>query len=221
MRLNARQVLGLLSVWLMLLPLPSVGQSTASHAPPNTPNTKRIEGTVARVDGNELLLTVKGGTTETYQLAPSAQLLVARPGQMADLTSGKSVGCTSIYSQGDKVLAGECHIYSDSTQGPAKGQVSTDASGTGTIEGTIADVRDNPVAVKGKGRSVLVQITSKEGTTTMTVSSLTKITVVRTGDASALKAGVKVRGISVQAADGTGVIQRLTMVVGKLSRLDH
>ena len=46
----------------------------------------------------------------------------------------------------------------------------------------------------------------------MTVSSLTEINVIRPGDASALKLGARVRGISQQAADGTGVIQMLTIM---------
>jgi hypothetical protein len=199
-------------VWVTLLPPPSFGQTTASHAPPNTPNTKRIEGTVVRVDGNELLLKAKGGTTESYQLAPSIQLMASRPGQMSDLSSGKSAGCTSIYSQGDKVLAGECHIFSDGMHGFAAGHGTADTSGTATITGTIADVRDNVDAVKGRGPSILLQLTSKDGTTKLTVSSLTEITVVRPADASALKPAAKVRGISEQAADGTGVIQTLTIM---------
>jgi hypothetical protein len=216
MRLSARHVLSLLCLWIALLPPPSFGQGTPSHAPPNTPNTKRIEGTVTRVDGNELLLKVKGGTTETYQLAPAIQLAVARPGQMSDLSAGKSAGCTSIYSQGNKVLAGECHIFSDGMHGFTESPGTTDASGNATINGTIADVRDNVDAAKGQERSILLRITSKEGATTMTVSSLTEITVVRAGDASALKPGVKVRGISAQAADGTGVIQVLTIMGSSL-----
>jgi hypothetical protein len=211
MRLSARYVLALLSRWIAFLPLPSFGQ-TASHAPPNTPNTKRIEGTVARVDDNELLLKVKGGTTETYQLAPSVQLILARPGQMSDLSSGKSVGCTSIYSQGAKVLAGECHIFSDGMHEFAGAHGITGASSTPTISGSITDVRDNGDAPKGTGRSILIQISGEEGTTTMTVSSLTEINVIRPGDASALKLGARVRGISQQAADGTGVIQMLTIM---------
>jgi hypothetical protein len=212
MRLNTRHVLGQLSVWITLLPPPSFGQATASHAPPNTPNTKRIEGTVARIDGNELLLKVKGGTTETYQLAPAVQLVAARPGQMSDLSLGKSAGCTSIYSHGDKVLAGECHIFPDGMHGFSQGHGATDASGNSTINGTIANVADNEDADKTKGPSILLQISSKDGTTTMTVSSLTEITVVRPADASVLKPGAKVRGISEQAADGTGVIQVLTIM---------
>jgi hypothetical protein len=215
MRPNARQVLRLLSISIALLPLSSFGQATNSHAPPNTPNTKRIEGTVARIDGSELLLRVKGGTTETYQLAPSVQLLASRPGQMSDLRSGKSAECTSIYSQGDKVLAGECHIFPDGTHVFPQGHGTADASGTSTINGTIASVRDNVDADKAKGRSVLVEITSREGTTTMTVSSLTGITLVRPADASALMPGARVRGISEQAADGTGVIQSLSVLTSR------
>src|SRR5665213_1438574 len=139
MRPKARHVLSLLSVWITLLSPPSFGQATASHAPPNTPNTKRVEGTVARVDGNELLLKVKGGTTETYQLAPSVQLVLARPGLMSDLSSGKSVGCTSIYSQGTTVLAGECHIFPEGMHELAGGQGSMGASSTPTISGPLTD----------------------------------------------------------------------------------
>jgi hypothetical protein len=214
MRPSARYVLGLLTGWIAFLPPPSFGQVTPSHAPPNTPNTKRIEGTVARIDGNELLLKVKGGTTETYQLAPSIQLVLARPGLMSDLSDGKTVRCTSIYSQGTKVLAGQCDIFPDSMHDFAEIHGVPEASSTPAFRGTVTDVRDNPEAAKGKERSVLIQITYPQGATTMTVSSLTHISLIRVGDASALKSGVQVRGISQQAADGTGVIQTLTIMSG-------
>jgi hypothetical protein len=85
------------------------------------------------------------------------------------------------------------------------------ASSTPTISGPITDVRDNVEAAKGTGRSILIRISGGEGAT-MTVSSLTDITVIRPGDASALKPGAQVRGVSQQAADGTGVIQMLTIM---------
>ena len=46
----------------------------------------------------------------------------------------------------------------------------------------------------------------------MTVSSLTEVSLVDPGDASLLKPGARVRGVSQQAADGTGVIQTLTVL---------
>ena len=151
-RLHAQWVRGFLMVSAALLPPAGFAQATASHAPPNTPNTKHIEGTVTRVDGNELLLKVKGGTTETYQLAPSAQLGLARPAQMSDLSSGKSVSCTSIYSEGAKVLAGECRILPDGMHEFMKGHDTPDTSNTPTISGTITDVRDDAQGVNASAR---------------------------------------------------------------------
>ncbi len=209
--INSRHVLGLLGAGALLLSLPGFGQ-TASHAPPNTPNAKRIEGTIARVDGNELLLKVKGGTTETYQLSPAVQMIRSRPGQMSDLSAGKIVGCTSIYNQGGTVLAGECHISPDGMQGIEETHGTTQTADADTINGTVTDVRNDGDSAPGKIRRIFVQITYREGATVLTVTSLTKIYVITAGDASALKPGVRVRGVSQQGADGTGVIQRLTIM---------
>jgi hypothetical protein len=208
-----RSIPGLLSACLALLPLVSIGQSTPSHAPPNTPNIKRIEGTLARVDGNEILLKVKGGTTETYQLSPAVQIVLARPGSIADLTPGESAGCTSIYNNGTAQLASECHVFSEEMHGFAGDQGPVQGSSTPTIEGTITDVRTDPEAYNGNETRLLVRIGAQGLATTMKVSSLTEITLIKSGDASALKRGAKVRGISEQAVDGTGVIQMLTIIV--------
>jgi hypothetical protein len=209
---NMRSVPVLLSVCLALLPLVSIGQTAPSHAPPNTPNIKRIEGTVARVDGNEFLLRVKGGTTETYQLSPAVQIALSRPGLMTDLSLGESAGCTGIYNDGAAELASECHVFSEGMHGFAQGPGPSQSSSTPAIEGTITDVRANLSADNGKGTHLLVRIGDQERATTMKVSSLTEITVIQPGDPSALKTGAKVRGISEQAVDGTGVIQMLTIM---------
>ena len=156
MRPRGRQVLVLLGAWIAVLPLPGLGQNPASHAPPNTPHIKQIEGMVARVDGNEFLLTVKGGTTETYQLSPAVQIVRSRPGLMSDLSPGKFVGCTSVYDEGAKGLAGECHIFPDGMRGLAQPEPAA-------ITGTINDVRDDVGAVPGKGPRVLIHIARQEG----------------------------------------------------------
>ncbi len=183
MRPTARHLLVLLRAWIAFLPLPGVGQTAASHAPPNTPNIKKIEGTVARIDGNEFLLRVQGGTTETYQLSPAAQIVRSRPGLMSDLSIGKFVGCTSVYDEGGKGLAGECHVFPNGMHGFAQPIAAA-------INGTITDVHDDASAVQGKGPRILIRISHQEGATAMSVSSLTKITVLSAGDASALQPGV-------------------------------
>jgi hypothetical protein len=213
MRLTPRYVLGFLIACLTLLPLPGLGQTTASHAPPNTGHTKRIEGTIARVDGNEFLLQAKGGTTETYQLSPTAQIVRSRPGRMSDLSPGKFVGCTNLYGQStQKVVAGECHIFPDRMQGFAQDHGDAESPANSETNGTITDVRNDAGAAQGKAQGTVIQISRKDGSTAMPVSSVTVITVLSIGDASALKPGAKVRGMSQQAVDGTGVIQWLTVL---------
>jgi hypothetical protein len=204
MRMTGQCIVGFLSACSALLPLPGFAQMTQSHAPPNTGHTKRFEGTVARIDGNELLLTAKGGTTESYQLAPALQIIRSGPGQVSDLSSGKLVGCTNLYGQSEKMVAGECHVFAENMRDPA-----ADSS---QINGMITDVRNDTSAVQGTGRRILIQISRKEGIVTMAASSVTVVTLLSPGDASALKPGAKVGGISQQAVDGTGVIQTITIL---------
>jgi hypothetical protein len=211
MRLTAPYILGFLSACVTLLPLAGYGQATNSHAPPNTAHTKRIEGTVARVDRNELLLKVKGGTTETYQLSPAVQIARSQAAQMADLTVGRFVGCINLYGQSDKKVAGECSILPDGLHGLVANRDDVASAESAWISGTITAVRDNADAQE-KGRSIWIQISSKDHSTAMAVTPVTRVTILSAGDASTIRPGTKVQGVSQQAVDGTGVIQTLTVV---------
>jgi hypothetical protein len=211
MRLTARYVLGLLSACATVLPLASHGQGTNSHAPPNTAHIKRIEGTVARVDRNELLLRVKGGTTETYQLSPAAQIARSRAAQMADLTTGKFVGCINLYGQSERKVAGECSILPDGLHGLVENRDDVASAESAWTSGTITAVRDDADA-QAKGRSIWIQISGKDHTTAMAVTPVTRVTILSASEASTLRPGIKVQGVSQQAVDGTEVIQTLTVV---------
>jgi hypothetical protein len=210
--LTGRRVLGLLSAWIVLLPLPGVAQMTQSHAPPNTEHTKRIEGTLARIDGNELLLKSAGGTTETYQLSPALQILRSHPGQISDLSTGKLVSCTNLYGQSEKMAAGECRVFAPNIRDPAGDRGNPDPTNFSVINGRIADVTDDARAAQGNGQRILMQISRTAGIITMAATSATVVTLLEPADASALKPGAKVIGVSQQAVDGTGVIQTLTVL---------
>ena len=211
MRLPVRYLLGFLSVCVTTLPLVGHGQATNSHAPPNTAHTKRIQGTIARVDRNELLLKVKGGTTETYQLSPAVQIARSQAAQMADLTAGKFVGCINLYGQSDRKVAGECSILPDGLRGLVENRDDVASAESAWISGTITDVRDDTDA-QAKGRSIWIQISGKDHATAMAVTPVTRVTILSASDASTLRPGTKVQGVSQQAVDGTEVIQTLTVV---------
>jgi hypothetical protein len=208
---TARHRLGFLSACITLLPLLTHGQGTNSHAPPNTAHTKRIEGTVARIDGNELLLKVRGGTTETYQLSPDVRIARSRSAQMSDLTAGIFVGCINLYGQSEKKVAGECSILPDGLHALVENRDDAAAAQSGWVSGTITDVRDD-AAVQAKGNGIWIQISDNGHAMTMAVTRVTRITILSAADASVLKPGMKVRGVSQQAVDGTEVVQTLTAV---------
>jgi hypothetical protein len=212
MRVTVRHVLGSLSIGFILLPVSGFGQTTDSHAPPNTEHTKRIDGTVARVDGNEFLLKAKGGTTETYQLSPVVKVVRSHAGQISDLSKGRYVECTNLYGDSAKVVAGDCRIFPEGMHGFGTDRQDAGSAPSPEVGGTISDVRDDAGTPQGGGKRVMLQIAGDGGSTTMPVTQVTIISVLSAGDASALKAGVHVRGLSQQAADGTGVIQWLTVL---------
>lgn len=213
MRIASLHVRGLVIAGLTVLPAVCSAQTTSSHAPPNTGHTKLVAGTLARVDGNELLLKAKGGTTETYQLAPQARLLRSRPGQISDLRAGKFVGCTNLYGESEKRVAEECHIFPDGAQDSA-GADSNDAGSVNSpeVSGPITDVHDDRAPGAGDARRFVIQMARNGGTASMAVTAVTVVTVLSLSDAAALKPGAKVRGIAQQAMDGTEVIQTLTVI---------
>jgi hypothetical protein len=213
MRQPARYVPTFLIAAITALPLSSHGQATDSHAPPNTSHTKRIEGTIIRVDGNELLLRVAGGTTETYQLSPAAQIARSRPARMSDLTTGTFVGCINLFGQSERKVAGECSILPDGLRALVTNRADEAAAESSWISGTITAVRD-AADTQGAAHGIRIQITDKAQATDMQVTPVTKVTVLSGADASVLQPGVKARAVSQQAVDGTGVIQSLTVMGG-------
>jgi hypothetical protein len=193
----------------------ALAQTNPSHAPPNTQNAKPIEGQIARVDRDEFLLTVKGGTTETYQLSPAVQILRARRGSIADLSVGKRVRCIAVQSPGGALTATDCSIYPEGVGGPDEGHNVMPAPITSMTSGHITDVTvTQPNSAPRRDGNVMLQIAYSAGTQKMMVSSLTEIRLMSLADRSAVRPGARVRGVSQQAADGTGVVQALTVLSG-------
>ena len=79
------------------------------------------------------------------------------------------------------------------------------------MSGTITDVQDD-TAVQGKGHGIWIRISDKGQVMTMAVMPVTRVTILAAADASILKPGMRVRGVSQQAVDGTEIVQTLTAV---------
>lgn len=199
----------LLSASVALLALPTL----AEGAPPNPfQGLTRIAGTVERVDGHEFLIRGPGGTTATYELAPSARITTSRPGTASDLSSGKFVGCTAVKRRDDRLYATECHIFPESMRGAGEGHNPMGPPNTTMTNGDITtETRGEVRTAKGTVAGRVLHITYKGGAQNIEVSPQTHITVIAQGDASLLKPGAKVMGAARRAPDGTDVVQMLAV----------
>lgn len=194
---------------LALLALPALAEA----APANPfQGLTRIDGTVERVDGREFLIRGPGGTTATYELAPSARITTSRRGTLSDLGPGKFVGCTAVKSRDDKLNATECHIFPPSMRGLGEGHNPMGPPNTTMTNGDIAtQTRGEVRTAQGTSEGTVLHVTYKGGAQNIAVSPQTHITVIEQGSASLIKPGVKVMGASRHAADGTDVVQMLAV----------
>ncbi len=199
----------LIGACVALLALPALGEAASSNP---LRGLTRIAGTVQRVDGREFLIAGQGGTTATYELAPSTRITTSRPGTIADLASGKFVGCTAVKGRDGKLYATECHIFPESMRGTGAGHYPMGPPNTTMTNGNVATMTNGQVETsKGTAEGTVLHIAYKGGTQNIDVSPQTHITIITQGDPSLVKPGAKVMGASRKAADGMNVVQMLNV----------
>jgi len=199
----------LIGTGVALLALPALGRAAA---PNPFQGLTRIDGTVERVDGREFLMRGAGGTTATYELAPSVRITTSRRGGLNDLAAGKFVGCTAVTSRDDRLYATECHIFPPSMRGVGAGHNPMGPPNTTMTNGDIATETQGEVrTATGTAAGIVLHVTYKGGAQNIEVSPRTHITVIEQGSASLLRPGVKVMGASRRAPDGTDVVQMLAI----------
>ncbi len=188
--------------------------SAFAQAPPANPlqGLTRFAGTVVRVDGKEFKLQGPGGTTATYELAASANIMTTRTGTLSDLASGQFVGCTAV-AKGSSLYATECHIFPRSMRGTGEGHYPWGGrSDTTMTNGDVSRMTNGRVLTStGSASGVVLKISYKGGTQEIGVSPVTHITVIGQGRASLLKPGAKVMGAARTAPDGTALVQMLNV----------
>ncbi len=202
-----RTKLLLLGACAALVALPSFAQTRSAN--PMSGLTP-FSGTVDTVDGKDFKITGAGGTTATYRLGSSSRIIISRPGTIAELASGKFVGCTAVETHG-KLHATECHIFPESMRGVGEGHSPMGRPNTTMTNGNITMTNGNVQTATGGGAGVTLRVSYKGGAQSIEVSPRTSITVIEAGDASLVKPGVKVSGAARTEADGTALVQFLTL----------
>jgi hypothetical protein len=203
-----RATLLLFGASTLLLVAPAFGQSRSTNP---MRGLTRFAGTVVRVDGKEFKLEGPGGTTATYRLSDSARVMTTRTGTIADLASGKFVGCTAV-SKGTALYATECHIFPESMRGTGEGHYPMGPPHTTMTNGNVTRMTNGEVVTAtGSASGVVLKVSYQGGTQEIGVSPLTHVTVITRGSASLLRPGAKVMGAARAAPDGTELVQMLNV----------
>ncbi|HTY49742.1 MAG TPA: hypothetical protein VMB48_08625 [Steroidobacteraceae bacterium] len=186
----------------------------ARAAPPNPmAGLVRFAGTVESASAGHF--TVKSGESGdiTLALPASVRIMVSRRARLADLASGRFVGCTAVGEPGKPLRATECHIFPESMRGMGEGHNPMGPPDTTMTNGDIATMTNGRVSSAGSAKAgVLLHITYQGGAQDIEVTRRTHLTRIAAGDAAMVKPGARVQGAAQKAADGSAVVRFLSVM---------
>jgi hypothetical protein len=160
----------------------------------------RVRGTIASLDGDVLTVKSRDGKEVRVQLAPDAQVAVAKATTLADIKPGTYVGSAAVKRADGTLVAKEVHTIPP--QVPA-GHIPWDLEPGSTM--TNANLEG--VAKAAGGQEITLQY--KDGTQKILVPPGTPIVTFVQGDRSALKAGETIFTTARVEADGKLSTQRI------------
>jgi hypothetical protein len=164
-------------------------------------STVRVRGTIAALDGDVVVVKSReGGKELRVQLAPDAQVAVAKATTLADIKPGTYVGSAAVKRADGTLVAKEVHTLPP--QVPA-GHIPWDLEPGSTM--TNANLAG--VAKTAGGNQITLQY--KEGTQKILVPPGTPIVTFVPGDRSALKPGETIFTTARVEADGKLSTQRI------------
>jgi hypothetical protein len=176
--------------------------ATAQTAPP-----MRVRGTIASIDGQNLTVTARDGTTVPIRLAADYAVTAVVKADMSDIAVGKYVGIAAMPQGSDAEKALEVLVFPEAARGSGEGHYAWDlAPGSMMTNATIAQAVD-----KVDGRNLTLK--HKDGETQIAVPQDVPIVTFAPGDRSLLMPGAGIMVSVVKQPDGTMTASRV--LVGK------
>ncbi|MCA6111613.1 hypothetical protein [Bradyrhizobium cenepequi] len=163
----------------------------------------RIRGTIERVEGNNLTVTARDGTTQKIGLANDVVVTGLVKTTLADVKPGSYIGVTGMPLADGSQKAIAIHIFPESARGTAEGFRQYDLRPNSTM--TNATVAQEVDANDGKSLTVKY----KNGEKKVVVSPDTPIVDFVDGTRSELKAGVRIIAFVAKQSDGTLLSKRV------------
>jgi outer membrane lipoprotein SlyB len=176
--------------------------ASAQNAPPT-----RVRGTIASINGQDLVVKSRDGTNVVIKLAPDYTVTAVVKADMSDITVGKFVGIAALPQGSEPEKALEVLIFPESARGSGEGHYAWDLMPESTMtNATIAEAVD-----KVDGRTLTLK--HKDGETRIAVPKDVPIVTFAPGDRALLMADAGVMVPAVKQPDGTMTASRI--LVGK------
>jgi hypothetical protein len=178
----------------------------AAPAMAQAPAPTRIRGTIAKLDGQTLVVHARGGKDDTIALTPDAVVTSVTLTKLANVHPGSFIGTAAVLQPDGTLKALEVHIFPESMRGTGEGYRPWDMGPTSSMtNGTVGEIAGS------NERSVTVKY--KEGEKTVVVPPDVPVVQFDVGTMSQLTPGAHVVINATKAADGALTTNRVT--VGK------
>jgi hypothetical protein len=187
---------------LALLGIAATTSALAQNAPP-----VRIRGTVESIDGQDLTVKSREGSSVKIKLAPDYAVTAVVKAQMTDVSVGKYVGIAAMPQANDPEKALEVLVFPESGRGSGEGHYAWDLTpGSMMTNATIAMADD-----QADGRALTLKY--KDGENRITVPKDVPIVTFVPGDRALITPGAGIMVPAVKQPDGSMTASRV--VVGK------
>jgi len=181
----------------------AVSAAALAQAPANPP--VRVRGTVEKIDGQNLMVKARNGESMTIKLADNFVVMGIAKASLADVSSGKFIGTTTVGERDGALIALEVHIFPESMRGTGEGHYDWDLRPSSKM--TNANVAN--VVSMGKDRILTVQY--KGGEKKILVPEDAVIVVFTPVDRGELKPGAHVFANSQRQPDGSLTAPRVNV----------
>jgi hypothetical protein len=168
-------------------------------------NALNVVGVVDKVDATSISVKNDAGSVDTYKLAPNALFLMQADAKLSDIKANDFVASAGVRKDDGKLHSTELRIFSEKMRGLGEGQrpmndARSQTMTNATVTGTVVTNGSNVMRVKFPG-----------GESDLILDPGVPVTRFTDTDASAVKAGAKIRVQGVRNADGV-TVNRITVM---------
>lgn len=182
----------------------AVASAAALAQAPAAPT--RIRGTLEAVDGNTLTIKARNGETMQVKVPDNVLIIGIAKASIADITSGKFIGTTTVGQHEGALVAEEVHIFPEAMRGTGEGHRDWDLRPQSKMtNANVADIKD-----MGDGKVLTVQY--KGGEQRVLVTPRTSVVQYEPASRADLKPGAPVFiNAAERQADGTYTAPRVNV----------